>query len=161
MPYQCQGLFDKDDKADLNPYLDVWSVGVTILEIICGTELIIGGKSFEAFEKLLEEMDGIVDERTLILLKAMMNTDDTDGISNYVLEVLDKNPSLIAENIRAMNAAFEEVTFFREAKENNRRAIRQMPERYRANFDLEADHLEEEGEHEDRVGQDLEGDDSE
>ena len=149
MPYNCQSMWTKKERIDLSTFLDIWSVGMVLLELIAGTKLVTGIKYFFNCEDLLDELEQYVDKVTMLLLKDMLNDGDDDEIEAYVREILEMNPNAIAENIRAVNAAVEESTVLREIEEKNMEALRQSPEHHQLLFGLKMEDVEESSEEED------------
>ena len=152
-------MWTKKERIDLNPFLDTWSIGMTLLELVAGTKLVIGIKYLFSCEDLLDELEQYIDKETMLLLKDLLNHGDDDGIEVYVREILEMNPNAIAENVRAVNAAVEESTVLREKEENNMEALHQCPEHHLLLYGLKMDDLEEssEGEEpeEDTVSEDM------
>jgi hypothetical protein len=41
IPYNALSLFNREDDAASNSFLDLWSIGIVILEILVGTEITV------------------------------------------------------------------------------------------------------------------------
>ena len=79
-----------------------------ILEILAGTELVIPADTSDKMRVLLEQCSQYIDEATFELLKNMLFEEGEVGIDEYLIETLEKSSIIVAENIRALDAALDE-----------------------------------------------------
>ena len=79
-----------------------------ILEILAGTELVIPADTSDKMRVLLEQCSQYIDEATFELLKNMLFEEGEVGIDEYLIETLEKSSTIVAENIRALDAALDE-----------------------------------------------------
>ena len=85
-----------------------------IFEVIVGTELIIMCKDNNDLRRLLRAIKEYLDESlTKMLSTLLFSCDEREDINVFINEVLLQNPTIIAENVRAINEASKEVELLR------------------------------------------------
>jgi hypothetical protein len=91
-PYSALHELDKDDDYASDRFLDMWSIGVIILEIICGSDIVLATGCFKHVRLLLDECTEHIDSSTHYLLDQLLNNGNDEVISNYVNDTLGENP---------------------------------------------------------------------
>jgi hypothetical protein len=114
----------------------MWSIGIVILEIICGTDIVLATGCFKNITNLLEECAEHVDPSTYELLDQLLNKGHDEAISKYVNETLADNPEVVAESIRAMDAAVEGVASFQKMQLSVLKMIDERPQYAREKYNL-------------------------
>ena len=107
-PYNGLKVDEEEYLDNASPELDYWSVGVVILEILAGTELVITATSASKIRDLLRLCEQHLDSSTVSLLKHLLFGANEDYLEVYLEEVLTKKPNIVAEGIRALDAALDE-----------------------------------------------------
>ena len=83
-----------------------------ILEIIVGTDLLLEHTTYSELEKFLADCMDYLDVDTFEFLNCMLFSKVNFHPGYFMSEHLEKEPHLIAENIRAMDTAIKEnITF--------------------------------------------------
>ena len=85
------------------------SLGVLLLEILVGTEVVLSCREREDLIELITECKEHIDKVTVKLLHRLILDHKDDMLTSYIEEVLVREPEIIARNIRKMNWAVEEV----------------------------------------------------
>jgi hypothetical protein len=116
--------------------LDIWSIGVIILEIICGTDIVLATGCFKHVRLLLDECTEYIDSSTHYLLDQLLNNGNDEVIPNYVNDTLRENPEVIAESIRAIDAAVDEITYFKNMQQGTLKIISDKPENFKTKYNL-------------------------
>jgi hypothetical protein len=70
----------------------MWSIGVIILEIICGSDIVLATGCFKHVRLLLDECTEHIDSSTHHLLDQLLNNGNDEVISKYVNDTLGENP---------------------------------------------------------------------
>jgi hypothetical protein len=111
-PYSSIGFFQFNTKPSSSPFWDRWSIGIMILEIIVGTDLLLEHTTYSELEKFLADCMDYLDVETFEFLNCMLFSKVNFHPGYFISEHLEKKPHLIAENIRAMDTAIKEnITF--------------------------------------------------
>lgn len=87
--------------------LDNWSIGMVLLEILVGTEIVIMIKGTDCVEDILDILERYLDWGTLKLLEYLLLFRGAVDAATYIKEYLDPAPTLIADNIRRLQIAIE------------------------------------------------------
>ena len=117
-PYSSIDFFEFKDEHNSSGFWDRWSIGIMILEIIIGTDLLLDQTTFSQLQKLLKRCREYIDEETYEFLGCMLFSEGHYPPEEYLSKCLNKKPNLIAENVRGMNNALMEDKFFQEIKAN-------------------------------------------
>ena len=88
--------------------LDQWSVGVVILELLVGTDLVIVANSAQKLRDLLIHCGQYIDGQTHMLLSFLLFDYPWIDVQDYASCTLKNNPTLMIENIRGMDVALGE-----------------------------------------------------
>ena len=73
MPYCCQNIWRLSSLLSPNDLLrDAWSIGIIILEVLVGTEVVIPLSSHEQIEKLMDCIEHYVDAPTIRIMKDLL-----------------------------------------------------------------------------------------
>ena len=107
-PYDAGALWEFHKVQQDCPMWDEWSIGITILEIIIGTELVVMCTNYPDVKLLVETCSEYIDKDTCKVIKLLLSMEDEGNIEDYLNAVLKSNPILMAENIRAINSAISE-----------------------------------------------------
>ena len=95
-PYSSIGFLDLKDISSSSGFWDRWSIGIMILEIIIGTDLLLDHCTFFQVKELLENCRTYIDEETYNFLACMMFSDGYYPPDDYLSKCLEKKPMLIA-----------------------------------------------------------------
>ena len=87
--------------------LDHWSVGVVILEILAGTELVIPANTTAKIRNLLLQCSEYLDVKTVHLLEHLLFGEHHDYLEDYLNVTLKLSPNIVKEDIRAIDAALD------------------------------------------------------
>ena len=108
-PYSCYEDWLGEDWVLSAPLLDMHSLGVIILEVIAGTEVILSCRGADTVVQLIKECEEHIDKDTIKLLDRLVREHNDDLLEPYLEKVLLRQPELTARNIRSMNFAVEQV----------------------------------------------------
>ena len=85
------------------------SLGVMILEVLTGTDIILSCRGADTIVDLIKECEEHIDKDTNKLLDRLIREHKDDLLEPYVEKVLTKQPVVIARNIRSMNFAVQQM----------------------------------------------------
>ena len=108
-PYTLVDDYRKACGLENFSYLDTYSLGTIILEILTGTEVVLSCANMEAVNDVLLDCRDHIDEDIWIHLNRLIYNGKDDTLQDFVEKVLDKTPEAIAMNIRAMDFAIQDV----------------------------------------------------
>jgi hypothetical protein len=91
-----------------NPYRDHWCFGIILLEILAGSELVLGIRCHEDLRSLFYAVANYLDEDTRHVLQHLLFMKKDVDLEAYVGETLDRKKEHVAQGIRRINAAIEE-----------------------------------------------------
>ena len=113
-PYSSIGFYYFSTIASSSPFWDRWSIGIMILEIIVGTDLLLEQTTYGELEKFLLNCKDYFDVDTFEFLNCMLFSVSEVPFppGQFISEHLEKKPHLVAENIRAMDTAIKENKTF-------------------------------------------------
>jgi hypothetical protein len=107
-PYSARLMPEFADVDSECPFWDQWSVGVVILEILVGTDLVLAADSFSKVLKLYEDCLEFIEDSYGIMLEKLLFKGEVADI-NSLIQIFEANqPDFTAVNIRMMNAALSE-----------------------------------------------------
>ena len=84
---------------------DNWSVGVAILEVIAGTEIVMSIDSYDSAQEILDNCKPYIDPATFNLLNYLMLSGDKVLGEDYIAAYLDQDPLMISKCVRALAKA--------------------------------------------------------
>ena len=85
--------------------LDHWSLGVIIMEVLLGPEMVLSCECHSAIEMLLKDCEEYLDQTTVDLLKYLLFSEGKVDLPQYIEKTLDAAPMNHAENIRRIQMA--------------------------------------------------------
>ena len=85
------------------------SLGVILLEILVGTDVVLSCNGWEAVDDLIKDCEEYIDSDTTKLLYKLIRFNEDGLLEPYLDKVLTKKPEVIAQNVRGMNWASESV----------------------------------------------------
>lgn len=94
-PYAGRHGLMKEREAWESQSRDMHSIGVVILEVIVGTELVIMAKNEDYMAKLLNDLEMYLDEETMALLRYLIQDDGHVDIRAFVENKLSDQSQLI------------------------------------------------------------------
>ena len=89
-------------------FWDHWSVGVMILEILLGSDIVLAAQTKENLEKIVEDFGDYLEFKIMRLLNALLAFDGVHWIADFLDNTLVEEPELITEKIRAVDVALNE-----------------------------------------------------
>ena len=90
---------------DSHPMRDRWSLGLILLEMLIGEELVLGQESYDELKELYEMVSKHIGEATVFLLDHLLDFYELTSLREYVVFTLNSNPEAFAAEMRAMDAA--------------------------------------------------------
>ena len=87
---------------------DFWSVGVIILEILVGSQLILSCRDYDEIVSLMNGCKEYLDPQLHQLLQILMIEGEPQDLQYFLDEVLNDQSTIVAENVRGLREAFME-----------------------------------------------------
>ena len=87
-PYGCSEDWSVEKWALNSPILDMHSLGVILLEIIAGTEVVLSCRDEQSLDELITECEDFIDKDTVKLLHQLIREHKDDLLKPYVEKVL-------------------------------------------------------------------------
>jgi hypothetical protein len=87
---------------------DQWSVAVILLEILCGTTLVVAHHTYHKVEELFKFINEFLDSNTREVMGSLLFNDPEVDLNQFVNVTLVENPKIIPEAIRAISAASQD-----------------------------------------------------
>ena len=110
-PYSCIKEYRIDKSVHSDPFLDIHSLGVILLEILVGTDVILSCGCWDNVVDLIKVCEDYIDADTSKLLHSLIGSSLDSKLETCFEEILHIQPGLIAENIRALDFAVKENRF--------------------------------------------------
>ena len=122
--------------------LDCHSLGVVLLELIAGTDVVLAFEDFKDLEELVTECEDYIDKETCDLLHGLIRESKEKELQKYLDEVLDKKPELVAEGIRGVDWAVRNVRYFQNKVKHVMRELEDDPVSCKQAWGLEKWHID-------------------
>ena len=107
-PYSARLMPEFADIDSDSPIWDQWSVGVVILEILVGTDLVLAANSYPKMLNLYNDCLEFIEDSYGLMLEKLLSTDDMANIDELIQTFEANQPDFTAINVRMMNAALGE-----------------------------------------------------
>ena len=111
-PYSAQKLRQFQKLGNAAAFWDCWSLGLVILEVIVGTELVAPAHDLEQVEELLDLCGPHLDAAVGTLLKDLILFGDVVKVKEMLQEILPERPRLVTEAVRGFEQAVKEDGIF-------------------------------------------------
>ena len=110
-PYSARQMEEFSYLPQRCDFWDRWAIGVVILEILVGTELVLVATSYEKVEQLLEHCEEWLDPVMLEIVQALMFDQESPSISELLQKLENAPEDIVSQTIRRVEAAaFEDAT---------------------------------------------------
>ena len=133
-PYRSSGIPPFFAYRDTHPMRDNWCLGVIILEMLVGPELVLTLRSYAKFLDLFEKVSKHLDQATLTLLEHLFDIYHVTSLDEYVRNELGDNPELLTQDMRAMDAAIPDDYELNKLREQARATAQKEKEEMKENF---------------------------
>lgn len=104
-PYTSERYTELAQYGNTEAFRDAYSVGVTLLEILVGTPLVVSNPEYEQVENLLDIVQDYLDPRLVEVLRHLIFEAGQPDIGAFAALALQENPSLVAQGVRGVQAA--------------------------------------------------------
>ena len=140
-PYNCLSDYGGAKWARSDQLLDVNGLTCILMEIIMNSDVVLSCGCIENVEELVTKCEDYLDKDTFELFRNLSRDSNDEGLERYVKEVLEVQPEVIGENVRAMNWAVENVREFTTKKDHVMEILRRQPATAKERWGLELEHI--------------------
>ena len=114
--------------------VDMWSIGIIILEVLVGPELVLQADASDAVEGLLDSCKDYIDASTLDLLEDMLFHYGDPDLDHYCEKVLVKSSATIDMGVRKMIYAKGDDSVLLDALEDFRGVVNRESLKYSSRY---------------------------
>ena len=94
-PYSSMSAIDLSEIDRSNGIWDCWSIGIIILEVLVGTELVLRGGAYEDVNGLIADFEAYLDPEILVLLDDLLFHAELKTAESFLKVVLHEKPDIL------------------------------------------------------------------